>query len=86
MGTANEITTDDDLAYNPDKISATLKTLHVSGCLLLMFSTLRYGPICLTKDALADCFVSELRDEDVLIMLERISALLIMHWKSRSHM
>ena len=73
VGTANEITVIDDFAHNPDKISATLKTLHAfPGRLLLMFQPHGYGPIRLMKDALVDCFVSGLRDEDVLIMPEPV--------------
>jgi UDP-N-acetylmuramate--alanine ligase len=73
VGTANEVTIIDDFAHNPDKISATLKTLHAfPGRLLLMFQPHGYGPIRLMKDALVDCFVSGLRDEDVLIMPEPV--------------
>ena len=73
VGTANEITVIDDFAHNPDKISATLKTLHAfPGRLLLMFQPHGYGPIRLMKDTLVDCFVNELRDEDVLIMPEPV--------------
>jgi len=73
VGTANEITVIDDFAHNPDKISATLKTLHAfPGRLLLMFQPHGYGPLRLMKNALVDCFVSGLRDEDVLIMPEPV--------------
>jgi UDP-N-acetylmuramate--alanine ligase len=73
VGTANEITIIDDFAHNPDKISATLKTLHAfPGRLLVMFQPHGYGPIRLMKDALVDCFVSGLGDEDVLIMPEPV--------------
>jgi len=73
VGTANGITVIDDFAHNPDKISATLKTLHAfPGRLLLMFQPHGYGPIRLMKDALVDCFVSELRDEDILVMPEPV--------------
>jgi UDP-N-acetylmuramate--alanine ligase len=73
VGTANGITIIDDFAHNPDKISATLKTLHAfPGRLLLMFQPHGYGPIRLMKDALIDCFVSGLHDEDVLIMPEPV--------------
>jgi UDP-N-acetylmuramate--alanine ligase len=73
VGTANEITIIDDFAHNPDKISATLKTLHAfPGRLLLMFQPHGYGPIRLMKDALVDCFVSGLGDEDVLTMPEPV--------------
>ena len=73
VGAANEITVIDDFAHNPDKISATLETLHAfPGRLLLMFQPHGYGPIRLMRDALADCFVRELQDEDVLVMPEPV--------------
>jgi UDP-N-acetylmuramate--alanine ligase len=73
VGTANDITVIDDFAHNPDKISATLETMHAfPGRLLLMFQPHGYGPIRLMRDALVDCFVSGLHDEDVLIMPEPV--------------
>jgi UDP-N-acetylmuramate--alanine ligase len=73
VGTANEITVIDDFAHNPDKIAATLQTLHAfPGRLLLMFQPHGYGPIRLMKDALVDCFVRGLNDEDVLVMPEPV--------------
>jgi len=73
VGTTNEITVFDDFAHNPDKISATLETLHAfPGRLLLMFQPHGYGPIRLMRDNLVDCFVSGLRDEDVLVMPEPV--------------
>jgi UDP-N-acetylmuramate--alanine ligase len=66
VGTANEITVIDDFAHNPDKISATLETMHaLPGCLLLMFQPHGYGPIRLMRNALVDCFASGLHAEDV---------------------
>ena len=73
VGAANEITVVDDFAHNPDKISATLETMHAfPGRLLLMFQPHGYGPIRLMRDALVDCFASELQDEDVLVMSEPV--------------
>jgi UDP-N-acetylmuramate--alanine ligase len=73
VGTANEITVIDDFAHNPDKISATLETMHAfPGRLLLMFQPHGYGPIRLMRNALVDCFASGLRDEDVLVMPEPV--------------
>jgi UDP-N-acetylmuramate--alanine ligase len=73
VGTANEITVIDDFAHNPDKISATLETMHAfPGRLLLMFQPHGYGPIRLMRNALVDCFASALRDEDVLVMPEPV--------------
>jgi UDP-N-acetylmuramate--alanine ligase len=73
VGTANGITVIDDFAHNPDKISATLETLHAfPGRLLLMFQPHGYGPIRLMRNALVDCFAIGLRDEDVLVMPEPV--------------
>ena len=73
VGTANEITVIDDFAHNPDKISATLETMHAfPGRLLLMFQPHGYGPIRLMRNALVGCFASGLRDEDVLVMPEPV--------------
>jgi UDP-N-acetylmuramate--alanine ligase len=73
VGTANEITVIDDFAHNPDKISATLETMHAfPGRLLLMFQPHGYGPLRLMRNALVDCFASGLRDEDVLVMPEPV--------------
>jgi UDP-N-acetylmuramate--alanine ligase len=73
VGTANEITVIDDFAHNPDKISATLETMHAfPGRLLLMFQPHGYGPIRLMKDALVDCFANGLHGDDVLLMPEPV--------------
>jgi UDP-N-acetylmuramate--alanine ligase len=73
VGTANGITVIDDFAHNPDKIAATLETMHAfPGRLLLMFQPHGYGPLRLMKDALVDCFVDGLHDADVLVMPEPV--------------
>jgi UDP-N-acetylmuramate--alanine ligase len=73
VGTANEITVIDDFAHNPDKISATLETMHAfPGRLLLMFQPHGYGPMRLMKDALVDCFVNGMYGNDVLVMPEPV--------------
>jgi UDP-N-acetylmuramate--alanine ligase len=73
VGAGNGITVIDDFAHNPDKISATLETMHAfPGRLLLMFQPHGYGPMRLMKDALIDCFASGLRGEDVLVMPEPV--------------
>jgi len=73
VGTVNEITLIDDFAHNPDKIAATLETLHAfPGRLLLMFQPHGYGPLRLMRSALVDCFVRGLNDEDVLVMPEPV--------------
>jgi len=73
VGSANDITVVDDFAHNPDKISATLETMHAfPGRLLLMFQPHGYGPIRLMRDAFVDCFAGGLRDDDVLVMPEPV--------------
>ena len=73
MGTANQITVIDDFAHNPDKIAATLETMHAfPGRLLLMFQPHGYGPIRLMRHALVDCFADGMRDEDVLVIPEPV--------------
>ena len=73
VGTVNAITVIDDFAHNPDKILATLETLHAfPGRLLLMFQPHGYGPMRLMRQALADCFVGGLHDDDVLLMPEPV--------------
>jgi UDP-N-acetylmuramate--alanine ligase len=73
VGTVNNITVIDDFAHNPDKIAATLQTLHgFPGRLLLMFQPHGYGPIRLMRDALVDCFARALNDADVLVMPEPV--------------
>jgi UDP-N-acetylmuramate--alanine ligase len=73
VGTAKEITVLDDFAHNPDKIAATLETLHAfPGRLLVMFQPHGYGPLRLMRDALVDCFARDLRNEDVLVMPEPV--------------
>jgi UDP-N-acetylmuramate--alanine ligase len=50
-----------------------METMHAfPGRLLLMFQPHGYGPIRLMKDALVDCFVDELGDDDVLVMPEPV--------------
>jgi UDP-N-acetylmuramate--alanine ligase len=73
VGTANQITVIDDFAHNPDKIAATLETMHAfPGRLLLMFQPHGYGPLRLMRHALVDCFADGMRDEDVLVMPEPV--------------
>lgn len=73
VGSANGVTVIDDFAHNPDKIAATLATLHdFPGRLLLMFQPHGYGPLRLMKDAFIDGFAQNLGANDVLIMPEPV--------------
>ena len=69
VGTANGISVIDDFGHNPDKIAATLQTLHAfPGRLLLMFQPHGYGPLRVMRRELIGCFADEMGPEDVLIM------------------
>jgi UDP-N-acetylmuramate--alanine ligase len=73
VGAANDITMIDDFAHNPDKIAATLETMHAfPGRLLLMFQPHGYGPIRLMREPLVECFASGMGDDDVLVMPEPV--------------
>jgi UDP-N-acetylmuramate--alanine ligase len=69
VGSANGITVIDDFGHNPDKIAATLKTLHAfPGRLLIMFQPHGYGPLRQMGDELAQSFIARMTADDILIM------------------
>ena len=69
VGKENGITVIDDFAHNPDKIAATLQTLHAfPGRLLVMFQPHGFGPLRLMKDELIDAFAQDLNGDDILLM------------------
>jgi UDP-N-acetylmuramate--alanine ligase len=69
VGSAKGVTIIDDFAHNPDKIAASLETLHsFPGRLLVMFQPHGFGPLKLMKDAFIQCFADNLNPDDVLIM------------------
>lgn len=71
IGTKNGITVMDDFAHNPDKIAATLKTLHeFSGCLHIFFQPHGYGFLKVVGKELAESFAEHLGAEDTLYMVE----------------
>ena len=72
-GTLNGVTVIDDFAHNPDKIGATLATLHeFPGRLLIMFQPHGFGPLRLMQDAFIDCFAHGLDKADILLMPEPV--------------
>ena len=72
-GAAKGVTVIDDFAHNPDKIAATLATLHAfPGRLLVMFQPHGFGPLKKMKDEFIACFADNLRGPDVLIMPEPV--------------
>ena len=69
VGQAGGVTVIDDFAHNPDKIAATLATLHeFPGRLLILFQPHGFGPLKLMRDGFVDCFAGHMRPEDVLVM------------------
>jgi len=73
VGTAGDITVIDDFAHNPDKIAATLKTLHAfDGRLLILFQPHGFGPLKLMKSEFVDGFAGLMREDDVLLMPEPV--------------
>jgi UDP-N-acetylmuramate--alanine ligase len=69
VGKAGGVTVIDDFAHNPDKISATLKTLHAfPGRLLIMFQPHGFGPLKLMRTEFIETFARHMAGDDVLIM------------------
>jgi UDP-N-acetylmuramate--alanine ligase len=69
VGVAAGVTVIDDFAHNPDKIAATLATLHdFPGRLLVLFQPHGYGPLRQMKDAFVETFARDLGADDVLVM------------------
>lgn len=66
---ADGIAVIDDFGHNPDKIAATLDTLHAfPGRLLMLFQPHGYGPLKQMRRELVDAFVAGMRDDDVIIL------------------
>lgn len=73
VGERNGITVIDDFAHNPDKIAATLATLHAfPGRLLIFFQPHGYGPLNVLKDALVDTFEDAMRPADLLLLCDPV--------------
>ena len=73
VGTRGGVTVIDDFAHNPDKIAATLQTLHAfPGRLLLFFQPHGYGPLKVLKDALVDTFEDRMRADDLLLLCDPV--------------
>jgi UDP-N-acetylmuramate--alanine ligase len=73
VGARNGVLVIDDFAHNPDKISATLDTLHAfPGRLLVMFQPHGFGPLNKMKNEFVACFMEKLAPEDVLLMPEPV--------------
>jgi UDP-N-acetylmuramate--alanine ligase len=71
VGTVKDVTVIDDFGHNPDKITATLATLHAfPGRLLVMWQPHGYNPIRTMKDEFIEMFATQLADKDVLLLPE----------------
>jgi UDP-N-acetylmuramate--alanine ligase len=69
VGEAGGVAVIDDFAHNPDKLAATLGTLHAfPGRLLLFFQPHGFGPLRTMKEELIAGFAAEMAADDVLIM------------------
>lgn len=69
VGQAKGVTVIDDFAHNPDKIAATLATLHAhSGRLVVLFQPHGFGPLKVMRRELAAAFGDGLARGDVLIL------------------
>lgn len=72
-GKAAGVTVIDDFAHNPDKIAASLATLHeFPGRLLVMFQPHGFGPLRQMKDGFIECFAAGLGEADILLMPEPV--------------
>lgn len=73
VGEAAGVAVIDDFGHNPDKIAATLKTLHeFPGRLLVMFQPHGYGPLKKMGAELIESFAAGLGRDDVLLMPEPV--------------
>lgn len=73
VGTKNDITVIDDFGHNPDKVAATLTTLHAfPGRLLIFFQPHGYGPLKQMGAELATCFVENMNEKDRLIICDPV--------------
>jgi UDP-N-acetylmuramate--alanine ligase len=69
VGTRGQVSIIDDFGHNPDKIAATLDTLHAfPGRLLVLFQPHGYGPLKVMGRELIDCFAARLGAEDILLL------------------
>jgi len=73
VGTAHGVTVIDDFGHNPDKIAATLTTLHAfPGRLLVLFQPHGFGPLRNMRDGFIETFRAHLSTDDVLLMPEPV--------------
>lgn len=71
VGSQGGITVYDDFGHNPDKISASLRSLKAfNGRLIVMFQPHGFGPLRLMRRELVSAFADHLSSDDILLMPE----------------
>lgn len=71
VGEAAGVVVIDDFAHNPDKIAASLATLHeFPGRLIVMFQPHGYGPLKKMRSEIVEAFIEGLAPEDLLLLPE----------------
>ncbi len=69
VGTANGVAVIDDFGHNPEKIAATLDTLHAfPGRLLILFQPHGFGPLKVMRSELVAMFAEKLASDDLLVL------------------
>lgn len=69
VGEANGVSVIDDFGHNPDKIAATLDTLHAfPGRLLILFQPHGYGPLKVMRRELVASLVERLAPGDLIVL------------------
>ncbi|AOH83551.1 UDP-N-acetylmuramate--alanine ligase [Sphingomonas panacis] len=69
VGEAGGVSVIDDFGHNPDKIAATLDTLHAfAGRLLVLFQPHGYGPLKVMRHELVAMFREKLAPDDLLVL------------------
>ena len=69
VGEASGVAVIDDFGHNPDKIAATLDTLHAfPGRILALFQPHGYGPLKVMRRELVEMFVNNLAPGDQLVL------------------
>lgn len=69
VGEANDVAVIDDFGHNPDKIAATLDTLHAfPGRLLVLFQPHGYGPLKVMRRELVATLADKLGEDDLLVL------------------
>ncbi|MEH3099529.1 glutamate ligase domain-containing protein [Sphingomonas adhaesiva] len=69
VGAGGGVAVIDDFGHNPDKIAATLDTLHAfPGRVIALFQPHGYGPLKVMRAELAAMFAAKLGDGDLLVL------------------